>query len=295
MTASPGAMAVTRPVDVTVAMLLSLDDHTTDLSVALLGETVAVSWTVWSRYSVADVLLREMDVANRFTVTLQPALRLEPSAVIAVMTASPVDFAVTRPVDDTVATLVLLELQVTDGLDVVLGKTVADSWKVLPMLMEISVSLSVMDVAYCLTVTMHCAVRLLPSSVLTVMVAVPVDFGVTSPSDETVATAVLLELHETDLSEVLLGETVAISCNVLPMYSVSDVLLSDMEVASCFTVTLQLALRLEPSAVLAVMVVFPAETAVTTPEDETVATLGLLDVQVTDLLSALVGKTVADN
>lgn len=79
------------------------------------------------------------------------------------------------------------------------------------------------------------------------------------------------------------------------MYNVSDVLLSDIEVASCFTVTLHVALRLEPSAVFAVMVVFPAETAVTKPEDETVATLGLRDDQVTDLLSALVGKTVADN
>ena len=71
--------------------------------------------------------------------------------------------------------------------------------------MVTSVSLSEMDVAYCFTVTTHCAVRLLPSSVFTVMVAVPVDCGVTIPSDDTVATAVLLELHETDLSEVELG------------------------------------------------------------------------------------------
>ena len=41
--ALPVAIAVTRPVDDTVAMLLSLDVQTTDLSVALDGETVAVS------------------------------------------------------------------------------------------------------------------------------------------------------------------------------------------------------------------------------------------------------------
>lgn len=43
MTALPGAIAVTQPVEVTAATLLSLEDHRTDLSVALLGETVAVS------------------------------------------------------------------------------------------------------------------------------------------------------------------------------------------------------------------------------------------------------------
>ena len=126
----PGEIAVTRPVDDTVAMQLSLDDQTTDLFVALEGETVAVSWTVWSKYNVADVLLSEMDVANRFTVTLHVALRFVPSDVFAVITALPVDLAVTKPVEDTVATLVLLELHVTAGLDVVLGRTVAVSCKV---------------------------------------------------------------------------------------------------------------------------------------------------------------------
>ena len=125
--AFPVAIAVTRPVDDTVATLLSLDVQTTDLSVALEGETVAVSWTVWSRYNVADVLLSEIDVANRLTVTLHVALRFVPSDVFAVITALPADFAVTKPVEDTVATLVLLELHVTVGLDVVLGKTVADN------------------------------------------------------------------------------------------------------------------------------------------------------------------------
>ena len=96
---------------------------------------------------MADVLLSEIDVANRLTVTLHVALRFVPSDVFAVITALPADFAVTKPVDDTVATPVLLELHVTDGLEVVFGKTVADSWNVLPVLMDISVSLSDMDVA----------------------------------------------------------------------------------------------------------------------------------------------------
>ena len=64
---------------------------------------------------------------------------------------------------------------------------------------------------------------MLPSSVLTVMVAEPVDFGVTNPFEETVATDGLLELHETVLSVVALGRTVAMSCKVLPIYRVADV------------------------------------------------------------------------
>lgn len=153
--AQPGAMAVTKPFEVTVAILLSFDDQTTDLSVALLGETVAVSWIVWSRYIVADVLFSEIDVAICLTVTLHIAVRLVPSDVFAVITASPVDFAVTKPVEDTIATLGLLDVHVTEGLDVVVGRTVTVSCNVLPVYKVASVSLSEMEVAYCLTVTTH--------------------------------------------------------------------------------------------------------------------------------------------
>lgn len=65
--------------------------------------------------------------------------------------------------------------------------------------------------------------------------------------------------------------------------------------ASCLTIIEQDALRLLPSAVLAVIVAFPADIAVTKPEDETVATFGLLVDHVTLLSSAFDGRTVADN
>lgn len=77
--------------------------------------------------------------------------------------------------------------------------------------------------AYCFTVTKHCALRLVPSVVLAVMTAVPVDFAVTTPVDDTVATLVLLELHVTDGLDVELGETVAFSCNEFPVYIVTSV------------------------------------------------------------------------
>ena len=112
-----------------------------------------------------------------------------------------------------------------------------------------SVSLSEIDEANCLTVTTHWAVRLLPSSVFTVMTAVPVETGVTRPSDETIATSVLLEVQETDLSDVLEGRTVAVSSKELPIYNVADVLSNDIEVANCLTVIEQDALKLLPSVV----------------------------------------------
>ncbi len=50
---------------------------------------------------------------------------------------------------------------------------------------------------------------------------------------------------------------------------------------------------LPPSAVVTVMVAVPVPTAVTFPLASTVATAGLLEVHVTDLLSASAGATVA--
>ena len=50
---------------------------------------------------------------------------------------------------------------------------------------------------------------------------------------------------------------------------------------------------LPPSAVVTVMVAVPSPTAVTAPDELTVATLGSLVVHVTDLLVALEGETVA--
>ena len=61
----------------------------------------------------------------------------------------------------------------------------------------------------------------------------------------------------------------------------------------CWTVKAQVALRLVPSDVVAVMVAEPADFAVTSPLLFTVATDVLLDFHVTVLLVAFVGSTVA--
>lgn len=65
------------------------------------------------------------------------------------------------------------------------------------------------------TVTWQVALLLLPSAVVTVIVAVPTIFAVTKPVLLTVATDVLLDDQVTLLSAVSSGDTVAVSCSVL--------------------------------------------------------------------------------
>ena len=55
-----------------------------------------------------------------------------------------------------------------------------------------------------------------PSLVVTVIVADPAALAVTIPEDDTVATVVLLDVHDTDLSVALDGETVATNVVVVP-------------------------------------------------------------------------------
>ena len=64
---------------------------------------------------------------------------------------------------------------------------------------------------------------LLPSCVVTVILAVPAETAVTNPDEFTVATAVLLELHVTVLLVAFAGAIVADSCCVFPVYKLAVV------------------------------------------------------------------------
>ena len=64
MVADPGALAVTKPLLLTVATVVLLDFQVTFLLLVLLGVTVAVSCSVCPVFSVAEVLLSETPVAN---------------------------------------------------------------------------------------------------------------------------------------------------------------------------------------------------------------------------------------
>jgi hypothetical protein len=131
----------------------------------------------------------------------------------------------------------------------------------------------------CVTVTV--AVPLLVSLVA-VIVAVPIATPVTTPLDETVAAAVLLEVHVTSRSVTTVpftSFTTALRATVV----VAGTLADGGETATLPTginVTVTEAVPVLPSLV-AVMVAVPPPTAVTVPLDDTVATAALLVVQTT--------------
>ena len=101
MVAVPAALAVTNPELLTVAMLVLLEDHVTDLFVALLGVIVAESCLVFPTIRDAEVALSEMPVTLTMvwgvTVILHVAVFPLPSDARQVMVAVPVALAVTNP------------------------------------------------------------------------------------------------------------------------------------------------------------------------------------------------------
>ena len=103
-----------------------------------------------------------------------------------------------------------------------------------------------------------------PSTVVTVIVAVPTPTAVTSPEELTVATDVSLEDQVTLLLVAVVGFIVAASCVVPPVFNVIAVLLSDTLLTGILlpvTVTVQVAVLLLPSVAAAVMVQVPAALA----------------------------------
>jgi hypothetical protein len=286
--AEPVEFAVTAPVEETVATEGLLEDQVTERSVASDGKTVAVndcmspsfmirlerlSWT-----PVTAILLAK-------TVTVQVAV-LPPSFVLTVIVAVPVEMAVTTPLLPTVATEALLELQETVGSVALDGLTVAMrvclSPSVMVMLLLSSVT-PVTETTFALTVTVQVALYP-PSFVVTVMVVVPAVTAVILPVLETVATEELLEVQVTDWSVASEGETVALSECVSPSVMerfVSLILTLVTDIFFATTVTVHVAVLL-PSSVLTVIVVVPAETAVTTPLLLTVAMEELPELQETD-------------
>jgi hypothetical protein len=214
-----------------------------------------------------------------------------------VIIAVPAAFAVTTPDVDTVATDVLLDDQVTALFVALLGYTVGVSVCVSPTVTESDVLFKltlVTGTAAAETVTAQVAV-LLPSLVLTVIVALPAAWAVTTPYVETVATEVLLDDQVTDLFVALVGLTVAVKVSLPPTDSERDDLLSVTPVTltvEALTVTEQFAIFL-PSSVRTVTTADPDFLAVTTPEEVTITTEVLLEDHTSVLFVALVGVIVA--
>ena len=299
--AEPTAFAVTVPLEETVATEVLFEAQDTDLLVALDGVTVAVNVWVSPTVIVIEVLLRLTPVTETValeTVTEHVAF-LAPSFVVTVIVAVPAAFAVTTPEEETVATEDLFDDQVTDLSVALDGVTVAVSVCLSPTVKErdvLSRLTPVTETVAAETLTEQVAV-FPPSFVVAVTFAVPAALAVTTPEEDTVATEVLLDDHVTDLSVALDGVTVAVRVCVSPSIMVRLVLFKLTPVTETFcacTVTVHVAF-FPPSVVVTVIVADPAAFAVTTPEEETVATEVLLEDHFTDLSVALVGETVADN
>jgi hypothetical protein len=135
----PAATALTVPPD-TVATVLLLLLHVTFLFEALESATVAVNVSELPAVIVVEVLFKVTPVTATVpppppvTVTEQVAVLL-PSALVTVITALPADMPVTKPTEDTVATVVLPLLHVTFLFVALEGAMVAVNVSVLPTVM----------------------------------------------------------------------------------------------------------------------------------------------------------------
>src|SRR2546422_404295 len=215
-------------------------------------------------------------------VTVTAAVPLCPS-LVAVMVAVPVATPVTSPPVDTVAIAGALDAQLTirplSGLPFA-SSGVAVSWPHCPTWIPAVAGLTLTD-ATGTGFTVTAALPVFPSLVA-VIVTAPAATPVTSPVEDTVATAGALDVQVTDRPESTLPAasfSVAVSCTVAPTSTTAVTGLITTDATGTFA-TVTVAEPLFPSLV-AVIVADPAATPVTRPPDDTVATAGLPLVHVT--------------
>ena len=291
---SPSFKTFTVPSAVTVAILSSLDSHERDLSEVLCGSIVAVIVKELPFSPVQKSGDKVNDSAKTgLTVTAHEAVR--PLDEVAVIVAFPALTAVTTPALETEATELSEEDHATDLSVASSGVIVAVSVAFSPSVRVSSdwlIEIPVTSIIFGLTVTAHEAVR--PLDEVAVIVAFPAFRAVTTPSMETEATEVSEDDQITDLSVASSGVIVAVSIAFSPSVRVRSDWLIEMPVTSIifgFTVTEQEAER--PLEEVAVIVLVPALTAVTTPDSETEATELSEDDQITDLSVASSGVIIA--
>ncbi len=278
--ADPVATAVTNPLDDTVATLVFELVHVPGGSPAsgLLFPSfgVAVSCTVWpaDKVSVAGATITLLTGGGITVIDALPVLPL----VVADTVASPVATAVTRPLEETVSTLLLLLLHAMvwppNGFPPA-SSTVPVNWSVCPRLRFAEPGVTTTD-ATGTGDTVTCAVPVRPP-LDAEMVTVPVVTPVTNPVDEMVATPVLALLQvtvrppSTFPTESL---SVADICVVRPTMTVAVVgvtATAPMDAGDAAT-TVMFAVPLFPWLV-AVITAAPMASAEIAPLADTVATL----------------------
>jgi len=163
---------------------------------------------------------------------------------------------------------------------------------VLPIMIVATAGFTVIPVTWITyTVTGHTAVKL-PSTDVTVIFVNPSEIAVTTPELLTDATAGLEECHVTFLLDASEGWTVAVRVTISPAFTLAEEGFTETPVTGIEdTMTCEAAAS--PFVVVAVITVVPEETAVTCPEELTVATSVLPELHVTLGYEAFAGSTVA--
>jgi hypothetical protein len=284
MVAVPTATPLTTPVAETVATVGLAEFHATGRSVRTVpfaSFTVAANVVVCPITTLALVgaIVTELTGATVTTTVVEP---LFPS-LVAVIVAVPAATPVIRPADDTEAIALLLEPHVTTRFVTMVPRaslTVIDG-------VVVCATSSGMFVGDSVTLATGMAATVIVddplfSSLVAVMVAVPGATPVTTPDDDTVAIVELLVVHATGrlvTTVPLRSFTVTLSGTVCVAMTLAVGGVT-VTVPTGTGITVTVIVPLLPSLV-AVMVDEPSATPDTTPADETVAMLVLLDAHVT--------------
>src|SRR5438309_10562189 len=272
---APAATLVTSPVEDTVATAGALDAHATarpESTLPAASVRIAASCTLapTSTTALAGLTVTEA-TGTRLTVTAAPPVF---PSLAAVIVADPAAAPVTRPLAETVATALLLDAQVISRPDSgrpFASSGVAVSWTFSPTWMAAVAGLTLTD-ATGTGVTITAALPVF-ASLVAVIVTAPAAMPVTSPVEDTVATAGALDAHATARPESTLPAAsvrVAASCTLAPTSTTALAGLTVTE-ATGTRLTVTAAPPVFPS-LAAVIVADPAAAPVTRPLAETVAT-----------------------
>ena len=131
----------------------------------------------------------------------------------------------------------LLLLYLTLTFEAVVGVTVGWKCAFLPTFQLMVCAFSVTLVTGLTTVTIHLALLPLPSVVVAVIIQLPFDFAVITPSELTAATDVSLLLNVSFVFDAVFGTAFAASFLVLFSFSLTALSILTA-VTVCFTVTL---------------------------------------------------------
>ena len=226
------------------------------------------------------------------TVSLKP-----PSTVVTVTLATPSLMAATKPASLTVATLEASEDQTTASTEAFSGSTLAIKEIVSNSNNSNSVCSKLTPVtATAIGKTVSCAfTENPPSTVVTVIMVSPSLIAVTKPDSSTVATCVFSEDQITSDTLAFSGDTVADKVIISCSKSVICVRFKETPETAMGRTLIELAAVNPPSTVVTVMMVSPSPMAVTRPNSLTLATCGSSEDQMTSVLVAFSGKTIAFN